>query len=98
MTDDWNYYSSPMIDHPQQKALRWPYAIVAVLMILLIFSVVAWSVSLPYVAWSPGPVPEVISLITVEGAPTYPVQGNLYMLTVSPPVSYTHLRAHETVL
>jgi len=83
MTDDWNYYSSPMIDHPQQKALRWPYAIVAVLMILLIFSVVAWSVSLPYVAWSPGPVPEVISLITVEGAPTYPVQGNLYMLTVS---------------
>ncbi|GBD85305.1 lon protease [bacterium BMS3Abin02] len=72
-----------MTDYPQQRAPRWPYVAVGVLMALLILAVVAWSVSLPYVAWSPGPVPEVVSLITVEGAQTYPVRGNLYMLTVS---------------
>ncbi|HDL50169.1 MAG TPA: hypothetical protein ENH33_09475, partial [Actinobacteria bacterium] len=68
-----------MTDYPQQRAPRWPYVAVGVLMALLILAVVAWSVSLPYVAWSPGPVPEVVSLITVEGAQTYPVRGNLYM-------------------
>lgn len=72
-----------MFDSRLQRAPRWPYVAVGLLMALLIVSVLAWNVTLPYVAWSPGPVPEVVSLISVDGAETYPVKGNLYMLTVS---------------
>jgi PDZ domain-containing protein len=52
-------------------------------MALAILSVVLWNIELPYLAWSPGPTPEVIDLLTVEGAEQYPVGGDLYMLTVS---------------
>jgi PDZ domain-containing protein len=62
---------------------RWPFAIGSVLMALAILSVVLWNIELPYLAWSPGPTPEVIDLLTVEGAEQYPVSGDLYMLTVS---------------
>lgn len=68
---------------PRTKKLRWPYVAVGILMGVLILAVIAWNITLPYVVWSPGPVPEIVSLITVDGAPTYPVKGNLYMLTVS---------------
>lgn len=62
---------------------RWPWVMVGVLFVLLLLAIAAWNITLPYVVWSPGPVPEVVSLITIEGAETYPVKGNLYMLTVS---------------
>ena len=62
---------------------RWPFAVGSVLMALAILSVVLWNIELPYLAWSPGPTPEVIDLLTVEGAEQYPVGGDLYMLTVS---------------
>jgi PDZ domain-containing protein len=67
----------------EHKRLRWPYVAVGVLVAILALSIVAWNITLPYVVWSPGPVPEIVSLITVDGAETYPVKGNLYMLTVS---------------
>jgi len=67
----------------EQKHLRWPYVAVGILVAILALAIVAWNVTLPYVVWSPGPVPEIVSLITVDGAETYPVKGNLYMLTVS---------------
>ena len=53
------------------------------LMALAIISVALWNIELPYLAWSPGPTPEVVDLLTVRGAEQYPIEGDLYMLTVS---------------
>jgi PDZ domain-containing protein len=53
------------------------------LMALAIVSVALWNIELPYLAWSPGPTPEVVDLLTVRGAEQYPIEGDLYMLTVS---------------
>jgi len=77
--------SSPQpTDHAADRSLpRWPFAVGSVLMALAIFSVVLWNIELPYLAWSPGPTPEVVDLLTVQGAEQYPVEGDLYMLTVS---------------
>lgn len=68
---------------PEPHLPRWPFAVGSVLMGLAIFSVMLWNVELPYLAWSPGPTPEVVDLLTVSGAEQYPVEGDLYMLTVS---------------
>lgn len=62
---------------------RWPLVISGVLVAMAVLSVALWNVALPYLAWSPGPTPEVVDLLTVEGADQYPVEGDLYMLTVS---------------
>jgi PDZ domain-containing protein len=67
----------------EEKRLRWPYVVVGILAAIMILAIVAWNITLPYVVWSPGPAPEIVSLMTVKGAETYPVKGNLYMLTVS---------------
>ncbi len=68
---------------PEQPLPRWPFVVGSMLMALAIVSVVLWNIELPYLAWSPGPTPEVVDLITVTGAESYPVEGDLYMLTVS---------------
>ena len=68
---------------PKRRLPRWPFAVGSLLMALAILSVVLWNIQLPYLAWSPGPTPEVIDLLSVEGADQYPVEGDLYMLTVS---------------
>ena len=76
--------STPDIDRgPEPRLPRWPIAVGSVLMGLAIFSVMLWNVELPYLAWSPGPTPEVVDLLTINGAEQYPVEGDLYMLTVS---------------
>jgi PDZ domain-containing protein len=62
---------------------RWPLVVGSILMALAIFSVVLWNIELPFLAWSPGPTPEVVDLLSVQGAEQYPVEGDLYMLTVS---------------
>ena len=62
---------------------RWPFAVGSMLMALAIVSVVLWNIELPYLAWSPGPTPDVGDLLTVTGAEQYPVEGDFYMLTVS---------------
>ena len=46
-------------------------------------TLVAWNVTLPYVAFTPGPVKEIQELVNVDGASTYPIDGNLFMLTVA---------------
>jgi PDZ domain-containing protein len=61
----------------------WPLAVSGVLVAMAVLSVALWNVELPYLAWSPGPTPEVVDLLSVEGAEEYPVEGDLYMLTVS---------------
>jgi len=67
----------------QRRLPRWPFAAGSMLLALAIVSVLLWNVELPYLAWSPGPTPEVVDLLTVRGAEQYPVEGDLYMLTVS---------------
>ncbi|MDR9450287.1 MAG: PDZ domain-containing protein [Acidimicrobiia bacterium] len=78
-----NIASQPLDRTVERRLPRWPFAIGSVLMVLAIFSVVLWNIELPYLAWSPGPTPEVVDLLTVEGAEQYAVEGDLYMLTVS---------------
>lgn len=78
-----NLPSQPIDGTVERRLPRWPFAVGSVLMALAIFSVVLWNIELPYLAWSPGPTPEVVDLLTVEGAEQYPVEGDLYMLTVS---------------
>lgn len=78
-----NLPSQPIDGTVERRLPRWPFAVGSVLMALAIFSVVLWNIELPYLAWSPGPTPEVVDLLTVEGAAQYPVEGDFYMLTVS---------------
>lgn len=73
----------PIESYPGRRLPRWPFAVGSALMALAIFSVVLWNIELPYLAWSPGPTPEVVDLLSVDGAELYPVEGDLYMLTVS---------------
>ena len=82
MLDDTSL-SQPADRAPKRRLPRWPFAVGSLLMALAILSVVLWNIQLPYLAWSPGPTPEVIDLLSVEGADQYPVEGDLYMLTVS---------------
>lgn len=68
---------------PEARLPRWPFVAGSVLMAVAILSILLWNIQLPYLAWSPGPTPEVVDLVTVHGAEQYPVEGDLYMLTVS---------------
>lgn len=45
--------------------------------------IVAWNIPLPLIAYSPGPVTNALDSVVVDGAPTYPSQGGLVMLTVA---------------
>jgi len=79
-----DHTSSLQPSRPSERRLpRWPLAVGSMLMALAIFVVLLWNIELPYLAWSPGPTPEVVDLLTVEGAEHYPVEGDLYMLTIS---------------
>ena len=62
-----NPSSQPIDGTVERRLPRWPFAVGSVLMALAIFSVVLWNIELPYLAWSPGPTPEVVDLLTVEG-------------------------------
>lgn len=82
MLDDTNPLQ-PIEQTRDRHLPRWPFAAASALVALAILSVVMWNIELPYLAWSPGPTPEVVDLLTIEGADQYPVEGDLYMLTVS---------------
>jgi PDZ domain-containing protein len=45
--------------------------------------VVAWNLPLPLIAYSPGPVMDVVDAVSVEGAPLYETDGELLQLTVA---------------
>lgn len=55
----------------------------AILFFLAGMVVMAWNVRLPLIAYSPGPVSDTTDAIIVEGAETYPGDGELIMLTVA---------------
>lgn len=67
---------------PKQQSHR---ALVAsaVLFFLVGLVIVGWNISLPLIAYSPGPVADTIDAIVVDGAETYASDGELMMLTVA---------------
>ena len=68
---------------------RWVVAVFASLFVMTGVSVAAWSVELPYLTFSPGPIGDALDAIEVEGdeIAVYPPDGELYFLTVSIPGS-----------
>lgn len=58
--------------------------IAAAVLFFLVGGVIAgWSVELPLIAYSPGPVTDAADSVVVDGAPVYPAGGELVMLTVA---------------
>src|SRR5690606_20693691 len=60
-----------------------PLIAAGVLFLLVGPVTVAWNIPLPLIAYSPGPVTDAVDAVVVDGAPTYPSQGELVMLTVA---------------
>lgn len=72
------------MDSAVPKAPRWLPVAFAGLALLAALAVAAWSVSLPYLAFSPGPVFDAIDNVMVEeDVQIYPPRGELMMLTVA---------------
>ena len=66
----------------QRRRPRWPWAVIAVFLLMIGLTVAAWNVSLPYFAMSPGPLYDVSDFVILgEGEPEQS-EGDLYMLTV----------------
>lgn len=71
---------------PRPKRRRVTAGMVAVGLLLLGFAlIVVAGVRVPYLATSPGPVTEVHAIVSIDGAPTYESDGELYFLTISRP-------------
>ena len=54
----------------------------AVVFFIVGLVVMAWNISLPLVAYSPGPTSDAVDAVVVEGAETFPPAGEMIMLTV----------------
>ncbi|MFQ5948499.1 MAG: PDZ domain-containing protein [Acidimicrobiia bacterium] len=67
---------------PGRRVPRWPFALVAVFLVIGLLVVFLWPVKVPYYAMSPGPVEEVTDLITVVDNEIFSSKGDLYLLTV----------------
>ena len=71
---------------PQQRRRRvpiWPFVLVGILLVLGGVVLAAWNITLPYLAYEPGPVRDVSDLVSVEDQSTHPIDGDLFMLTVA---------------
>lgn len=63
---------------------RWLAAAFAGLFVLAGLSVAAWSVQLPFLAFSPGPIGDAAASVEIaDSVPAFDVEGELYVLTVS---------------
>lgn len=67
---------------PEARPARWPVVLAAVVVVIGVVVLLLWPVKVPYFAMTPGPVEEVSALVMVEGETTYPLEGDLYLLTV----------------
>ncbi len=80
--------SPPLVDvpadseAPRRRLPLWPFALAAAIVLLAGLAVAAWNVTLPYYAFSPGPTRHVTDFVEIDGADTFPIDGDLYMLTV----------------
>jgi PDZ domain-containing protein len=68
---------------PRRRLSRWWFVLGATVIVITVGVVVAAFVRVPYYLLSPGSVRETEPLITVEGAPTYPQDGEVGYTTVS---------------
>lgn len=63
---------------------RWVIATIVGLLLAASGAVAAWSVELPYYAFSPGPVGDALDVVTSDGSvAVFPPHGELFFLTVS---------------
>ncbi|MFO7548721.1 MAG: S16 family serine protease [Acidimicrobiia bacterium] len=70
-----------MHEHP---APRWLIGAFAGLFLFAGSAVAAWSIELPYLAFSPGPIGDAVGAVVIdESVPVFEPDGQLYLLTVS---------------
>ena len=62
---------------------RWPLAVIGGLSLAGVLAVGLWNLSLPYYAFSDGPVGDALEAVVVEQVDVYPADGSLLLLTVS---------------
>lgn len=68
---------------PSARPPRWLWPVAGGMALLLFLATAAGSMRVPFYALSPGAVEEVDDLTEITGTPTYPLNGDLYMLTVT---------------
>ena len=61
----------------------WPFVLVGILLLLGGIVLAAWNVTLPYLAFEPGPVKDMSDMVSVEDQEAHPIDGDLFMLTVA---------------
>lgn len=71
---------SAVSDHPGHKHALTAAAALFFVAALVVF---AWNLTLPLLAYSPGPVSSAATAVIVEGTETFPPHGELMMLTVA---------------
>lgn len=71
-----------MEDQQHQSTSSWPLYLAGFLLFFGVLSVILWSVRLPYLAWSAGPVSDAADAIEIDGPQLYTPDGELLMLTV----------------
>jgi PDZ domain-containing protein len=69
-------------ENPRQRGASWPLYLIGALFAAGVFSLAAWNVELPYLAYSAGPVSDAADTVVAEEVAFYPPDGELLMLTV----------------
>lgn len=67
---------------PTEPYPKWPWVVAGILMVIGIAIAIAWPITVPYYALSPGPVYDTSDFVTVEGG-NVSENGELFFLTVS---------------
>lgn len=80
-TESENPQTDLSVETPRRMP-RWPWAVIAVFLLMIGLTVTAWNISLPYFAMSPGPLYDVTDFVILGEGDPQPSEGDLYMLTV----------------
>ena len=67
----------------RRRVPLWPFILVGILLLLGGIVLAAWNVTLPYLAFEPGPVKDMSDIVSVEDQEVHPIDGDLFMLTVA---------------
>ncbi len=82
MTTEWENPQTDLYVETPRRMPRWPWAVIAVFLLMIGLTVTAWNISLPYFAMSPGPLYDVTDFVILGEGDPQPSEGDLYMLTV----------------
>lgn len=66
----------------RHRTPRWPFVLVGVFLLVGAAVLLLWPIKVPYYALAPGPVEEVVDLISIGDMPVYTTNGDLFLLTV----------------